>query len=228
LPLEAASYPVPKKISQRFHLRRYGFGGILHKGAYDAAGLKARRVLSIILRDDVSITAILDGVAVDTTTGFTQAEGLPGLHRSGSLDPRIPLHFAMHLGASAHHIDQLFSTKCGIVGMTGKDSYAAITRGAAKDPACVDALMLLSYRIAQAAAGMAMAMGGLDAIIFSGDPESWAVQEEVCRRLSFLGVKAKRSNHRVTHTPRSKVKVCFVQVFEDDALYAQGLAAVGK
>jgi acetate kinase len=232
LPLEAAMYPIPPKMAQQFHLRRYGFHGILHKGAYDAAceqwRKRPKRTLSIKISDDVSIVALLDGVAVDTTTGFTSAEGLPGLYRTGSLDPRIPLHFATHLRADPHHIDLLFSTRCGIAGMTGKTSYKHVFEGAkAEDAACVDALMMLAYRIAQSATGMAASLGGLDAIVFSGDADTWPIQEEVCHRLAFLGVAVQRTKQRIVSKPRSKVKVLAVSVTEEELLLAEGIAALG-
>jgi acetate kinase len=231
MPAEAAHYALPSIATQRFHIRRYGYQGILHQEAYLRASAllkRPRRVVSAHIGADVSITAIRDGVAVETSTGFTAAEGLPGLTRAGSIDPRIPLHFAAHLRLTPQQVDKLLNVKSGLASMTGKPSYDAIMAGArAKDKACIEALLHLSYRIAQSVAGMSAAIGGIDVIVFSGEGASWAVIEEVCSRLSHMGVKlGKRKAAGVISKPGS-VKVVLVRIREDDALFNEAARFLG-
>lgn len=234
LPPEAAQYALPKLITERFGLRRYGFAGILHQGTLEA-GLRVtgskrpRRAVTVVIDDAVSVVGYVDGAARETTSGFTLAEGLPGLHRSGSLDPRIPLYLATHLRATAPQIDALFTTHSGIANLAGKKTYDELLSGAQSgDEKCVDALMLLSYRIAQAIAGMTASLGGIDLIVFSGGGASWAVREEVCRRLSHFGVRLGKSRKPlgVVSAPRSRVLVVGVNVQEEDVLFAEAQRCV--
>ena len=236
LPPEASLYALPPIVTSRFKLRRYGADGILHRQAHREAALllprqrTTGRAVSVVIGDDVSVVGMIDGVARETTTGFTLAEGLPGLHRSGSIDPRIPLYIATHLRIDARQVDKLLSSRSGLAAMSGKRSYEEIVEGAhASDPLCVEALMLLSYRVAQAIAGMVAMLGGIDTIIFSGSGVSWVVREEVCRRLSAFGVSLgkSRSPVGVLSSPRSRVLVLGVTVSEDDALLSEAQELLG-
>jgi acetate kinase len=229
---EAAHYALAPNVAGRFQLRRYGFHGIVHKAAYDEAmGLlrrhagmrRPRRVISIHIGDDVSVTALYDGIVRDTSTGFTPAEGLPGLHRSGSVDPRIPLHLAAHLRATPQQVDAILSTRSGMAAMAKKESYDDILAAAGeRDPASVEALMHLSYRIAKEAAGMTAVLGGVDMIVFSGDGARHEIREEVCRRLSHHKAHlACAKSVGVLSAAHATVIVVGVKVDDDDALLAE-------
>jgi acetate kinase len=227
MPPEATSYALPPIITRKFGVRRYGYGGILHQAAYDAVvtpsiAKRARRVVSILIEKDVSVTAFLNGTACQTSGGFTQADGLPGLSRSGSVDPRIPLHLATHLRLDARQVDKLLSSKSGFAGISGKSSYDEIVAGAKRrEPACIAALMLLTHTVAESAASMTAALGGIDLIIFSGEGASWLIVEDICKRLSYFGISLGKRKEGIITTPRSRVAVAVVDVSEPDALLAQ-------
>lgn len=229
LPPDAALYALDRKVAQHFQLRRHCFQAIMHRGAYGIVR-KRRRVISIVIDENVSVAAFLDGAVVDTTTGFTQAEGLPGLRRSGSIDPRIPLYLATHLRVSPAQIDTLLSSKSGIAAMSGKASYAQVIAGAKRrDVACINALMLLSSRVGYAAAGMTASLGGVDTIVFSGSGASWEVIEEVCRRLGHLGVRlGKRKAAGTISSSGSRVVVLKAQGDETSFLMAEAKAVIAS
>jgi acetate kinase len=233
LPPEAATIAVPKGVARKFHLHRFGAKGIVHRAIHDA-GLamlgrpKPSRVITVHIDDDVTVCAVLDGTVVETTAGFTIAEGLPGLHRTGSLDPRIPLHLSAHLGADPRSMDKLLGTRCGIAGIAHKHTYDEIVAGAVDgDPRCALALMTLSYRVAREIAGMTASLGGIDAIIFAGAGAHWTVREEILRRLSGTGAHIMPDAKRTTgvfHARTSGVRIAAVIVDEDDALVSEAIA----
>jgi acetate kinase len=223
LPAIASEYAVPRGFARNFGLRRWGAQGLLHEGAYTEALLhlrkKPQRVVSVIIDDIVSVVAIREGVVVESSTGFTSAEGLPGLHRTGSLDPRIPLYIAAHEELSPQQSDKLLSQHCGIAAMTERASYAEILQGAKeKDVACADALMMLCYRIAQTVAGMSAALGSIDALVFSGEGAFFQIIEEICRRLPVFGVRLAKRSGAVLSSPHSAVGVVKVEVSEFEQL----------
>jgi acetate kinase len=219
LPQESARYALSEAVAKKFGLRRYGTQGIMHAAA--VATQKKRRVISVIVNDDISVAAFVDGHAVETSSGFTAAEGLPGLTRSGSIDPRIPLHIATHTGANAQQVDKLLAQRSGLFALTGKNSYNDIEESAAQgDIHAVEALMLICYRIAQAITSMIPAVGSIDAIIFCGC--SWKMREEICRRLAGIGVIAtSRKSSGVVSSPKSKVLVTSVQLDPWSALLSR-------
>jgi acetate kinase len=225
LPLEAQEYPLAPVLRERFGLRRYAYQGILHEGAYARAlelVKRKRSVVSVVIDDEVSVVGLRDDIIYETTSGFTKAEGLPGLHSSGSLDPRIPLHLATHLHMSPGHVDAVLSTKSGIAAMAGVTTYAELFAAAKKKKnSAIEALMLLAYRIAQAIAGMSASIGTIDMIVFSGKGSNWMLREEICRRLSHFGVRIGKKQDGIISTPRSKIVVVQVSLTEPEAMILQ-------
>jgi len=248
LPPEAAIYPLSKALRERYALRRYGAHGLIHKAAYEeglaslsfskrvgrASGRKTlpRRIISIHVGEAVSVVAIADGIVVETSDGFTAAESLPGLHNSGAIDHRIPFYLSAHLREHPSSIDALLMRRSGIAAMTGKKSYDAILAGVRKNNKdCATAMMILWYRIAQSVAGMSAAFGEpTDMLVFSGEGASWAVREEVCRRLRVFGVRLGKQEKRVTGTlssPSSKVLVVAVHVDLQEAVLRDAQRLIG-
>jgi acetate kinase len=118
---------------------------------------------------------VLDGRSVDTTMGFSPLEGVPMATRSGSVDPGALVHVLREHGLSADELDDVLEHESGLAALGGLDS--ALGFG------------VYTYRVAQAVAAMAAALGGLDAIAFSGGVgENRAdVRDAVAARLAFLG-----------------------------------------
>ena len=231
LPPQAAEYPLHTLLRKR--LRRYGAHGIVHKAVYTQAmnckfKKKYRKVVSVVIDDAVSVTAILDGKVCETSAGFRSTEGLFGMRRTGSLDPKIPFFIMHQLHATPVQVEKLLMTKSGLFALTGKKDYQEIIDGVkASNHACTDALMMLSYKIAQSIASMTVMMSGMDMIIFSGSGNNWIIQEEICRRLNYFGVAIKRTqnnaaqrknNVQLLHAKNSRVVVASVVVDEWDAM----------
>ena len=172
IPAEAATYALPPRWRDEWGVRRYGFHGIAVESV--VAQLDAARVVVCHLGGGCSVTAVRDGRALDTSMGFTPLEGVPMATRSGSVDPGILLYLLRERGLTAAELGRALEHESGLAALGGLDQPLG--------------LAVYTYRIAGAVAHMAMALGGLDALAFSGGVgENRAdVREAVAARLAFL------------------------------------------
>ena len=173
LPEHATTYAVPADWRERLGVRRYGFHGLAVAWAADQ--LAVRRLVVCHLGGGCSVTAVLDGRSVDTTMGLTPLEGVPMATRSGSVDPGALLYLLRERYVDVAELDRSLEHDSGLEALGGLD-----------EPLGFD---VFTYRVAQAAAAMAVALGGLDVLAFSGGvgenrPD---VREAVAGRLRFLG-----------------------------------------
>ena len=198
LPKHAREYALPGDLRQRFGIRRYGFHGISHAHAMHAvaAQLKAApeklRIVSCHLGNGASVTAIEHGRSVDTSMGMTPLEGLVMGTRAGDLDPGILLELVKSGSFDGEQLDALLNHKSGLVGLTGTNDMRDIERRAAEgDRDCRRALALYTYRVRKYIGAYAAAMGGVDAIAFTGGvgENSAAIREACLERLDFLGAR---------------------------------------
>jgi acetate kinase len=173
IPPEAATYAVPRRWREDWGVRRYGFHGLAAEWA--AEQVQVPRLVVCHLGGGCSVTAVLDGASMDTTMGFTPLEGVPMATRSGSIDPGILLHVLRERGLSAGEVAEALEHESGLAALGGLD-----------DPL---GFAVFTYRTAAAVAAMAAALGGLDAIAFSGGigENREDVRLAVAERLAFLG-----------------------------------------
>jgi acetate kinase len=173
IPAEASTYALPERWRHGWGIRRYGFHGLAVE--WVAGALRAERLVVCHLGGGCSVTAVRDGRSVDTTMGFSPLEGVPMATRSGSVDPGALLHVQREHGLSAAEVDRVLEHDSGLAALGGLD-----------DPL---GFGVFTYRVALAVAAMAAALGGLDALAFSGGiGENRAdVREAVAGRLGFLG-----------------------------------------
>ena len=198
LPQHALRYALPAEITRSCGIRRYGFHGLSH--AYSAQEVEkqlpaARAHVSVHAGGGVSLAAIRDGKAIDTTMGMTPLEGPVMAKRSGSIDPGII--FAMHRsGMTLAQIEHVLAHESGLLALSefSADYEAVAERAADGDAACALALECYHRSIAQEAARMAVSLGGLDALSFTGGVGEHAAgfRTAVCGLLRFLGAAAAR------------------------------------
>lgn len=180
-------------------IRRFGFHGISHEYASArAARLLGRpadgfRVVTCHLGSGCSLAAVRDGRSVDTTMGFTPLDGLAMARRSGAVDPGILIHLLRHGGHTVDSLDHLLNHDSGLAGLSGtsgdmREVLAGAKRG---DERATLALDVFVHRAAQGIAAMAAAMGGLDAIAFTGGVGERAapVRARIVAALAFLGAR---------------------------------------
>ena len=198
LPPAASTYAVPAEWRDRWGLRRYGFHGLSHSWVArrtpellerDASGL---RIVSCHLGAGASLCAIDDGRSVETTMGFTPLEGLVMATRSGSVDPGMLLWLAEHERLSAAEMADALEHHSGMVGLAGSSDMREILAGAcAGEPAPRLALDVYVHRLRAQIAAMAAALGGLDALAFTGGvgEHSSEIRARAGAGLGFLGVE---------------------------------------
>jgi acetate kinase len=186
LPAAAATYALPRAWRERFGLRRYGFHGLSHAYASRRAG--AERVVSCHLGAGASLAAVHDGVCVDTTMGFTPMEGLVMATRAGNVDPGLVLWLLRH-DVDADALEQGLDTEGGLRGLAGDaDMRAVLEREDAEARLAIDVYL---HRLRAGIAAMAAALGGLDALVFTGGVGEGAarVRAGAADGLGFLGVE---------------------------------------
>jgi len=199
LPAAAATYAVPRSWTEKWGVRRFGFHGLSHAWASRRAAVLAAssrpaglRVVTAHLGAGASLAAVRDGAPLDTTMGFTPLEGLVMATRSGSVDPGVLLWAQRHHGLSADDLDRILDRESGLLGLSGlsgdvRTVLAAAGRG---DEAARLALDVYLHRLRASVAAMAAALGGLDALVFTGGvgEHSAEVRAGACAGLGFLGV----------------------------------------
>jgi acetate kinase len=188
IPDDAATYALPKEWNTLYGIRRFGFHGLSHSwSARRAAELdpQARRVVSCHLGAGASLCAVLDGVSVDTTMGFTPLEGLVMATRCGDVDPGL----VWWLAGREVDVARALEHRSGLVGLAGTaDMRELLGRG---DPDAQLALAVYLHRLRKGIAAMAASMGGLDACVFTGGvgEHAAAVRLGAASALGFLGLE---------------------------------------
>ena len=152
IPEEASTYAIPRRWREEWGIRRYGFHGLAVASVVDR--IDARRLVVCHLGGGCSVTAVLAGRSVDTTMGFSPLEGVPMATRSGSVDPGAIFYLQREHGLSAAEIDEALEHESGLEALGGLDDPLGFS--------------VYTYRVAQAVAAMATALGGIDTLAFSG------------------------------------------------------------
>jgi len=210
LPERAYLYALPYELYQEHGIRRYGFHGTSHDVVSDRVAQQlgrpraSMRIVTLHLGNGASAAAVDHGISVDTTMGFTPMEGLVMGTRSGDVDPGILLHL-LRSGVTLEELDTLLNRKSGILGLSGRsndlrDVWAAADEGDARAAAALD---VYAYRIRKTVASMAAAMGGIDALVFTGGvgENDARMRAAACESLAFLGIHLDPTAN-ASHGPR--------------------------
>jgi acetate kinase len=192
LPAAAATYALPAAWRARHGLRRYGFHGLSHAYASRRAtallGLGAdARLVTCHLGAGASLAAVVGGASVDTTMGFTPLEGIVMATRSGSVDPGLVLYLVRE-GMAPADVHYALERESGLKGLAGTGDVRELL--AREDDDARLALDVYVHRLAGAVAAMAVAAGGLDALVFTGGvgEHAPAIRAAAAGRLGLLGV----------------------------------------
>ncbi len=186
IPDVAAAYAVPQAWAREWGVRRYGFHGLSVQWAADQ--VRVPRLVVCHLGAGCSVTAVRHGASVDTTMGFSPLEGVPMATRSGSIDAAVPLYLIRTGRLGREDVAEGLERESGLLGLSGVSGRVEELERSG-DPAAQLALDVFVYRVAAAVASLAMPLGGLDALVFTGGvgENSAAVRDGVCARVSFLG-----------------------------------------
>jgi len=189
----AQAFALPRAITDR-GVRRYGFHGLSYEYIASAlpdldAAAAAGRVVVAHLGNGASMCAMRAGRSVASTMGFTAVDGLPMGTRCGALDPGVVLFLMDELEMDARAIEKLLYQESGLLGVSGISSDMR-TLLASDDPRAKLAVDLFVYRIRRELGSLAAALGGLDAVVFTGGigERSAPIRARVCDRASWLGI----------------------------------------
>ena len=238
MPAVASVLPLPAALRAQ-GIQRYGFHGlscesIVQQLAQASAGKAPNRLLIAHLGNGASVTAVRDGVSIDTSMGLTPSGGLIMGTRSGDLDPGVLIYLAREKGFDAATLEDLVDHRSGLVGISGLDGdMRKLHAAAASNADAALAIRMFCYAVRKQLAAMWAVLDGVDAIVFTGgigehDP---AVRAEVCTGLSSLGVQLDEARHRELINPISSTgSSCRVHVLpslEDDQIALHTWALVG-
>ena len=230
----AYEYALPRPLTKKYGLRKYGFHGTSHKFLTQAAAawlkkpLKKVNLVTCHLGNGSSISAVKDGKVLDTSMGFTPLAGIEMGTRCGDIDPAIVPYIMNKTGMNADEMNEYMNKKCGFLGVSGISSDCRDVSAAAKagNKRAQLALDIVSYQIRKFIGAYTAAMGGLDAIVFTAGigENDWEMRESVCSKLGYFGVEfdAEHNAHLprpLTATeiskPTSKVKVFMIPTNEE-------------
>lgn len=216
-------FALPNEYYER-GVRRYGFHGLSYQ--YIAGRLRetmpevaAGRVIAAHLGSGASACAMVDGVSRETTMGFTALDGLPMGTRPGRLDAGVVL-WMLEQGMNHDEIQDLLYNHSGMKGLSGISNDMR-TLLASTDPAARLAVDYFTYRTAESIAGLCVAAGGLDSLVFTAGvgENSPEIRAGVCSRLEWLGVRldeaANAANAQVISGPDSRIGVYVVPTNEE-------------
>ena len=236
MPNYAYMYALPYEYYEKYGIRRYGFHGTSHRfvsmKAQELLGNPEHsKVVTCHLGNGSSISAVMDGKCFDTTMGVTPLEGIMMGTRCGSIDPAIVPIIMKKEGLDADQIDTVMNKKSGMLGLCGtSDNRTIEARAKEGDERAKLIESMLCHQLTKYIGGFAAAMGGLDAVIFTGGigENNPQYRDRVCDKLAFMGVKIdyeknnqlKRGLEGEISTPDSKIKI-FVVCTDEELMIAR-------
>jgi acetate kinase len=199
LPDHAYLYAIPYHLYLRYRIRRYGF----HGTSYRYVSYRYRRlrnltfpqtnIIALHLGNGCSAAAIRGGYSVDTSMGMTPLEGLVMGTRSGDIDPAILGFVGGKEGLSLDEVETLLNKQSGLLGISGLTNDMRVLEGEFKDHddrRARLAIEIFCYRARKYIGAFLAAMGGADAIVFTGGigENSSAVRARICEGLAWAGL----------------------------------------
>lgn len=194
MPRLSQLYAIPRKLTED-GIIRYGFHGLSYEyissvlPQYADENIAKGRVIVAHLGNGASMAALKNGKSVATTMGFTPLDGLMMGTRAGSTDAGILLHL-LEKGETAQSLSEIFLKQSGLKGVSGMTEDVR-TLLASSAPEAHEALDLFALYAARQAASLAVDLGGVDAMIFTGGigENSSVMREKICARLAHIGVR---------------------------------------
>jgi acetate kinase len=239
LPIVAKMYALPRRFYDD-GVRRYGFHGLSFEYIVGElrrldAKLAAGRVIVAHLGSGASMVALQDGKSVDTSMGFMPLEGLVMSARSGDVDPGLLLYLFAEKKMSAKAAGALLNKQSGLLGVSGTTGdMRELQEKSKQDAHAAEAIDLFCYRAKKYIGAYAAALGGLDALVFTGGigEHAPAIRERICSGLDFLGIHLdtgqNATNAPVISASDSRVNVRVMQTNEDLMIVRHVITVLGE
>ena len=231
MPKERYIYPIPYEYYKKYGIRKYGFHGTSHQYVSQRLAeivgkdIKDLKIVTCHLGQGSSICAVEGGKSVDTSMGLTPLAGIPMVTRSGDLDPSVVTFLMKKEGWTAEEAENMLNKKSGVQGISGlAPDFREIEAASYGDNERAEiAIEKFKYEIASYIAKYAVAMNGVDYIVFTGGvgENQINIRRGICEKLEFMGVKIDveannvRGEEKEISAPDSKVKVYLVPTNEE-------------
>lgn len=224
-------YAIPYQYYEKYGIRKYGFHGTSHQYVANRVAnlmkkdIKDLKIVNCHLGQGASICAIKDGKSVETSMGLTPLGGIPMGTRSGDLDPSVVTFLMKKEGWTAEEVENVLNKKSGVQGISGlAPDFREIEAASYTDnERAFIAIEKFKYEIASYIAKYAVAMNGIDYIVFTGGvgENQINIRKGICEKLEFMGVKIDvdannmRGEEKEISAPDSKIKVYVVPTNEE-------------
>jgi acetate kinase len=241
LPVAAFTYAVPRRWTEEWGVRRYGFHGLsvafVIRRATELLGTLPKRLLVCHLGSGSSITAVREGHSLDTTMGFTSLEGVPMATRCGSIDPGLLLYVMREHGLTSRELDVALEQHSGLLGLFGNGDLREILRRVDLG----DERAALSYGVwltglKRAFGAMLAMLEGADGIVFTGGigENQPRIRAELLASFDWCGIYVDEHLNRdatedsIISSRQSKAAVLRVVTREDLTMAREAMALLGQ
>lgn len=232
IPECAYLYGIPYKYYKKYKVRRYGFHGTSHKYVAQKAAeilekpLEELKIITCHLGNGSSITAVKNGISIDTSLGFGTVAGIVMGTRCGDVDPAVIPFLMDKEKLSVEGINKIIYKESGLLGLSegiSSDSRDLGKKAKQGDERAIRALSILDYGIKKYIGAYAAAMGGVDVVVFTAGigENAWKVRKGACEGLEFLGIKIdpdknnSSNKETIISEDGSKVKVMVIPTNEE-------------
>lgn len=232
-PPVAERFALPRALSEEGVIR-YGFHGLSYDYIAAAApavmGAMPRRMIVAHLGAGASMCALLDGVSVATTMGFTALDGLPMATRCGAVDPGVLLYLLEEKGMAPRDLSHLLYNESGLFGVSGISGDMRVLQKS-EAPEAREAIALFVYRAVREIGALAAALGGLDVLVFTagiGENSSFIRKKilEGCAWLGFEVDKEANETHGARITEQDTTPSAWVIPTNEELIIARAALAV--
>ena len=190
-------YPIPYELYEKHKIRRYGFHGTSHRyvaqKAAELLGKKDAKIITCHLGNGSSITATVNGKAVDTSMGFTPQDGVPMGTRSGALDPTVPTFIMKAENLTVEQTEKLLNSQSGLLGVSGVSSDCRDVEEAAANGnyRAKLAMKILVHNAKKIIGSYIAEMNGVDAVVFTAGigENDRELRADVCKDMNFFGLE---------------------------------------
>ena len=231
MPKEKYVYPIPYEYYKKYVVRKYGAHGTSHMyvsqrlAEIENKNIEDLKIVTCHLGQGSSICAVDGGKSIDTSMGLTPLGGIPMVTRSGDLDPSVLTYLMKKENISAAEMENILNKKSGVAGISGlAPDFRVIELESYEDNERAKiAMESFKYAVASYVAKYAVAMNGIDYIVFTGGigENQINIRKGICEKLTFMGVDVDadannmRGEEKVISKPDSKVKVYVIPTNEE-------------
>ena len=231
MPKEKYVYPIPYEYYKKYGVRKYGAHGTSHMyvsqrlAEIENKNIEDLKIVTCHLGQGSSICAVDGGKSIDTSMGLTPLGGIPMVTRSGDLDPSVLTYLMKKENISAAEMENILNKKSGVAGISGlAPDFRVIELESYEDNERAKiAMESFKYAVASYIAKYAVAMNGIDYIVFTGGigENQINIRKVICEKLTFMGVDVDadannmRGEEKVISKPDSKVKVYVIPTNEE-------------